>query len=160
MRALYDQVFDDYMKRKDAGLISKSKSITTVPTVVHIIKPNLSTVNEAEGAEQEQIDVLNLAFANNNVPFFFDLIEVQTHINSQWWSNGGNFKPQTRVGDMDTLNIWYNQPSGGLLGYATFPENGYNPEDGVVCLHTSVDGGSISNYNQGDTLVSHFVLFV
>ena len=53
------------------------------------------------------------------------------------------------------LNLYTASPSGGLLGWATFPWNlsGNRLMDGVVVLNQSVNGGNASPYNLGDTAV-------
>ncbi len=48
------------------------------------------------------------------------------------------------------LNIWLCNLGGGLLGYATFP-GGPASVDGVVCLYSSVPGGTAAPYNKGRT---------
>jgi len=148
-KKVYDAIYEDF--KKAGG--SKTNSVYVIPTVVHILKANSNTNNEAIGIEQEQIDILNEAMADSDSPFFFNMIEVKTWINSNWWNDSNDMKSSTRVGDMGTLNVWFNNPGGGLLGYATFPQNNYNANDGVVINHGAVNGGSISNYNLGDTLV-------
>jgi hypothetical protein len=52
------------------------------------------------------------------------------------------------------LNIWLCNLGGGLLGYATFPSSlaGSPSTDGVVCLYSTVPGGSAVPYNKGRTL--------
>ncbi len=48
------------------------------------------------------------------------------------------------------LNLWLCNLGQGLLGYAQFP-GGAAATDGVVCLYSSVPGGTASNYNKGRT---------
>lgn len=51
------------------------------------------------------------------------------------------------------LNFYTASPSGGLLGWATFPWNlsGNRLMDGVVVLNQAVNGGNAAPYNLGDT---------
>ena len=48
------------------------------------------------------------------------------------------------------LNLWLCNLGNGLLGYAQFP-GGAAATDGVVCLYSSVPGGTAGNYNGGRT---------
>ena len=48
------------------------------------------------------------------------------------------------------LNFWLGNLGNGLLGYAQFP-GGAAATDGVVCLFSSVPGGTATNYNGGRT---------
>jgi Pregnancy-associated plasma protein-A len=48
------------------------------------------------------------------------------------------------------LNVWLCNLGGGLLGYATFP-GGSAALDGVVCLYSTVPGGTATPYNKGRT---------
>jgi hypothetical protein len=50
------------------------------------------------------------------------------------------------------FNVWVCVLSDNLLGYATFPNDGYPNEQGVVIEYRSIPGGSFTNYNGGKTL--------
>lgn len=50
------------------------------------------------------------------------------------------------------LNVWVCNLSGGLLGVATFPDDGVPGEQGVVIQYSSVPGGGATNFNRGKTL--------
>lgn len=50
------------------------------------------------------------------------------------------------------FNVWVCPLSGGVLGYATFPNDGTPAEQGVVMDYRSLPGGSYPTYNGGKTL--------
>lgn len=50
------------------------------------------------------------------------------------------------------LNIWVCNLSNDILGYATFPNDGAEDEQGVVIASGSLPGGSAAGYNAGKTL--------
>jgi hypothetical protein len=62
-------------------------------------------------------------------------------------------KNALRKGTAKDLNLYFNRPSTGELGWATFPSSysGAPKMDGVVCDGRTVPGGSFSPYNEGDT---------
>ena len=62
-------------------------------------------------------------------------------------------KSALHVGNAGVLNFYTNNAGGYLLGWATFPfwYAGDPLMDGVVCLYSSLPGGSEVPYNEGDT---------
>jgi hypothetical protein len=71
-----------------------------------------------------------------------------------------SIKQQLRKGTARTLNIYTWEPKdrssgGATLGWATFPWSySVSPQmDGVVLLHSTINGGSDNGYNLGDTAV-------
>lgn len=126
-----------------------------VPVTFHVIQEyENSQENEVIGKIAAQMKVMNDAFAPH---FEFELVKTKYHVNANWWEDTnprGGVKPATREGGKNMMNVWWNKCSGGnLLGYATFPTNFIGSSDGIVNNHRSVDGGTIVNYNEGDTWV-------
>ena len=104
-----------------------------------------------------QMSVLNNAFAGTG--WSFSLVTTTRTTNTSWFNNCASVSTETamknalRQGTADDLNIYTCNPSGGLLGWATFPSsyNGNPKYDGVVLLYSSLPGGSAAPYNLGDT---------
>ena len=103
-----------------------------------------------------QINVLKNAYASWG--WNFNLVTTTRTTNSTWYtgcygSSESAMKNALRQGTADDLNIYSCSPSGGILGYATFPSSyASQPKlDGVVILYSSVPGGTASPYNLGDT---------
>jgi len=103
-----------------------------------------------------QMSVLSNAFAPWG--WTFNLVSTSRTTNTTWY-NGCYGSAETAMknalhqGTADDLNIYTCNPSGGILGYATFPSS-YNSaplKDGVVLLYSSLPGGSAAPYNLGDT---------
>ena len=104
----------------------------------------------------DQISVLNAAYGGWS--WQFSLVSVDRTTNSTWYANcyGSSettMKNALHKGTADDLNIYTCNPSGGILGYATFPSsyNGAKTKDGVVLLYASLPGGNAAPYNLGDT---------
>ncbi|MGH9945668.1 MAG: zinc metalloprotease [Pyrinomonadaceae bacterium] len=104
----------------------------------------------------DQINVLNNAYAPWG--WAFQLVSTDRTTNSTWYngcygSSETAMKNALHQGSADDLNIYTCNPSGGILGYATFPSsyNGAKLKDGVVVLYSSLPGGSAAPYNLGDT---------
>ena len=109
-----------------------------------------------------QIRVLNDAFSGGTggapTAFRFTLAGITRTNNPDWFNMGINSiqekraKADARQGGADALNI-YTTNADGFLGWATFPSS-YKSQpasDGVVILHSSLPGGSLYPYNEGDT---------
>lgn len=103
-----------------------------------------------------QISVLNSAFSSWG--WSFNLVATTRTTNATWYtgcygSSESAMKNALRQGTADDLNIYSCSPSGGILGYATFPSSyASQPNlDGVVILYSSVPGGTAAPYNLGDT---------
>jgi hypothetical protein len=131
----------------------------TIPVYFH----NVNNGNTAakgfvtDAQFQQQLDVLNAAYANTS--FVFTLAGIDRTTNKNWFSrcdNGRNesqMKAALRQGGKNALNLYTCSPGSNLLGWATFP-SGYNGApslDGVVVLHASLPGGNAAPYNLGDT---------
>lgn len=105
----------------------------------------------------DQIAVLNAAFAPTG--WSFQLAGPIARVNNPTWytgcygSAGSAMKNALHRGTAKDLNIYTCSPSGGILGYATFPAD-YDTApglDGVVLLDQSLPGGNAAPYNGGDT---------
>lgn len=131
----------------------------TIPVYWHVINngTSLSQGNIPDSQIASQINVLNAAYAAWG--WSFQLVATTRTTNSSWYTAGPGtsaeaaMKSALRQGSADDLNIYSNNPGGGLLGWATFPSS-YNSDpddDGIVILFSSVPGGSAAPYNLGDT---------
>lgn len=118
-----------------------------------------SAGNISDGMINAQINVLNAAYAGTG--FQFQLVSTDRTTNATWYNNcyattsssESAMKSALRKGTADDLNIYTCNPSGGILGYATFPSSYASAasKDGVVLLHSSLPGGTAAPYNLGDT---------
>jgi hypothetical protein len=147
----------EFLGRQGIAAREPMKTGGEINVYVHVIR-------EGEGAEkgdlpmeliQKQMDVLNEGFKSTG--WQFKLKEVDRTTNPDWYRAGPDdekaMKEALRKGTAQDLNIYFNRPGGGLLGWATFPdEYQNNPKlDGVVILNTTLPGGSNAPYNEGDT---------
>jgi len=131
----------------------------TIPVYVHIIKSSSGQgIGDGNGGSvSQQMNVLNSAYAGTG--FSFNLVSTDTTVNDAWFTAGpgtsaeAQMKSALRQGGANALNMYFSNPGGGLLGWATFPSSyTSNPsDDGVVILYTSLPGGSAGPYDEGDT---------
>ena len=148
-------------QRRDAGqpFAARANGSVNVPVVFHVINNGSSPAqgNVPDSQIAAQIQVLNAAYANT--PFKFTLSSVTRTTNAAWYgmtpgsAAESAAKSALRVGGSGTLNIYSANPSGDLLGWATFPSDyaGSPSADGVVVLFSSLPGGTAAPYNEGDT---------
>lgn len=131
----------------------------TINVYFHVINKGtgIANGNIPDSMITDQINVLNAAFAPTG--WSFTLVSTDRTTNSTWYNGCYSSTTETQMknalhkGTADDLNIYTCNPSGGILGYATFPSSyASNPaKDGVVLLHSSLPGGSAAPYNEGDT---------
>jgi hypothetical protein len=155
---------------------TSARAVVTIPVVFHVVY-NTAEQNVSNAAIAAQLKVLNDDYRKLNAGGQTD-VEVQfvmakrtpsgaattgierrfstysfstgtSTIDVKFLSKGGlNAWDATKY-----LNFWVCNLSGGLLGYATFPTSlATQPQsDGVVCLYSSLPGGSAAPYNLGRT---------
>ena len=157
------------------SLVSSALQVGSVTINVywHVINKGSGLANGdvTDAMIEQQIAVLNSAYANGDTgpddagatagaatPFKFVLAGIDRTTNATWYtgcygSSESAMKSALRAGSADDLNIYSCVPSGGILGYATFPSgsSATNKLDGVVVLDQSLPGGAAAPYNLGDT---------
>ena len=135
-----------------------------VPVYVHVIQSSESVGVVSDARIAAQMDVLNHSFdgatGGADTGVAFDLVGTDRTINSSWYTPDTlgveeAMKTALRRGGARTLNLYVADAGPGLLGWATFPSSySSDPDfDGVVVDNESLPGGSIANYNEGDTAV-------
>jgi hypothetical protein len=138
---------------------SVSTASTTVPTYVHVMAGKNGEGDVTNSQIRRQIDVLNDTFAGGEsseaaaTGFTFALAGIDRFYNDTWHKDGGSakYRSETRKGGADALNIWLVDFK--YLGIATFPWD-YEKHariDGIRVHFDSIPGGSIANYNLGET---------
>ncbi|HET8796651.1 MAG TPA: zinc metalloprotease [Thermoanaerobaculia bacterium] len=130
----------------------------------HVIRSSTGGGDVSDARLNSQITTLNNSFSGKGFTF---VRGTTSRINNGTWyamtpgsTAEQNAKYYYNTGDNGNandsryvLNFYTANPSGGTLGWATFPWNrASNPRmDGVVILHSAINGGSATNYNLGDT---------
>ncbi len=141
----------------------------TVDTVFHVISDEPLTRAEKRTRDTQiaaQVAVLNDAFAGKgaaagsvDTPFRFRYVTTTYTVNAAWSTMTPGSKEEKaakaalRRGDAGTLNVYAADIGGGLLGWATFPQQAkaQPSQDGVVILDESMPGGTAGVYSEGDT---------
>ena len=160
---------------------ARDAATLTVPVVFHIVLPDPSDVTDAQLQTQIDVlnkiygglnaDTVKIParfkplFGRAGIQFCLAKRtaddKVSTGIN-RYTTTQSSFTTNNNVKHASTgganawstssyLNIWICQLSGGVLGYATFPNTGSGSEQGVVIDYRSLPGGSFTNYNGGKT---------
>jgi hypothetical protein len=161
--------------------LNRTNAVVTIPVVVHVVyNTSAQNVPQSQIDAQIRVlnedyaklnaDVANTPSiyaglaANTNIQFVLaqrdpsgnpttGVVRKQTKTRS---FSSNDFVKYSSKGGSDAwprdkyLNLWLCNLGQGLLGYAQFP-GGAPATDGVVCLYSSVPGGSATNYNKGRT---------
>jgi Pregnancy-associated plasma protein-A len=144
---------------------SAASSTITIPVYFHVINKGAGIANGDVPATmiQRQVEVLNRSYGGAtggaSTGFRFVLAGITRTTNAVWYNMGygsieeRDAKAALRTGGANALNFYTANLGSSLLGWATFPWSYHSkPElDGVVCLFSSLPGGSAAPYNEGDT---------
>lgn len=142
--------------------------LVRIKTIVHVITAEDGTGGVTRHQVRRQMKVINDGFRGSTSPdaaatkFRFKLKRVHYVANDKWFNwdlkPNGNETPAAKQakrklhrGGWSTLNVYIANLGSGLLGYATFPQDGKLKLDGLVVLNESLPGGSAAPYNEGDT---------
>jgi hypothetical protein len=149
--------YEDWLE-KNGHLDGDVRTSRTIEVIFNCIRNSSgSQGNVTTSQMSQQISILNSAFSGTGVSFvwrYYRYINNSTYFGMTPGSSAeANCKNTYHYGDNRWLNIYSANPSGGLLGWATFPwDYSSKPNmDGVVLLYTSVPGGSGAPFNLGDT---------
>ncbi|HKP72109.1 MAG TPA: zinc metalloprotease [Pyrinomonadaceae bacterium] len=158
--------------RMAQGLSAERTGTVNVNVYFHVITNTSGQGNVSDQAIAQQIAVLNQAYSGGtggaNTIYRFTLVGTDRTANNTWYTTTDGttaerqMKTALRKGGAADLNLYTNNMGGGLLGWATFPSSYASDPlmDGVVCLYSSLPGGTASPYNLGDTAtheVGHWV---
>jgi hypothetical protein len=147
------------LRLKGVSAKKAAAATATVPVYVHVMRDNAGNGDVTDAQITEQIAVLNRTFAGQesgsaaDTGFSFSLAGTFRYNNNQWHQDkqSASYRKRTRLGGADALNIWLVDFK--YLGVATFPwDYQRNPGvDGIRVHYASLPGGSIANYNLGET---------
>ncbi|MEM8559571.1 MAG: PKD domain-containing protein [Bacteroidota bacterium] len=152
-----------YVERFAPRTFERMQTVT-IPVAFHVVTRTDGTGDVPNSQLEDQIDVMNDAFAP--VGFQFTLASIDRTANNAWYNHeagSGNeraMKQALAISPETTLNFYTGKPRArqlfflvDILGYATFPftypEN--DPLHGVVVDYQSLPGGALREFNEGDT---------
>jgi hypothetical protein len=153
---------DKSLKTFQRDLRRSSVSAAEINVYFHVIISSSGEGDIPARMLREQIKVLNASYGGATggapTPFSFQLADTDRTVNDEWFSAGPGtaaeaaMKAALHRGGAADLNFYTNDGA-GYLGWATFPfwYAGDPLDDGVVCLYSSLPGGTTVPYNEGDT---------
>jgi len=150
------------------GALLREKGVTradlkaataSVPVYVHVMAAADGSGDVSDTQIAQQISVLNNTFSGGesrhaaDTGFSFYLAGANRYYNDSWHQDhaSSKYRKATRQGGADALNIWLVDFK--YLGIATFPWD-YDHAGGIdgIRVHwDSLPGGSIANYDLGET---------
>jgi hypothetical protein len=130
-----------------------------IPTYVHVMASSTGEGDVTDRQISDQIAVLNKTYGGGesreaaDTRYTFQLVDTERYYNDLWHLDRQSnvYRSQTRMGGANALNIWL--VDFAYLGIATFPWD-YEKQPGIdgIRVHwDSLPGGSINNYNLGET---------
>ncbi|HEU4887963.1 MAG TPA: zinc metalloprotease [Thermoanaerobaculia bacterium] len=167
-----EQAAAEMASRTSGNRFATEATTVTIGVYVHVITSASGAGNISDTVIANQIRVLNDSYSGltggYNTKFRFALISTDRTANNTYFTAGYGTAAETAMktalhkGTAKDLNMYFNQPSTGELGWATFPSSYASKPlmDGIVCDGRTVPGGSFSPYNEGDTAtheVGHWV---
>jgi hypothetical protein len=158
--------------RTGRSMIETNATTVTINVYVHVLTNTSGAGNVTDTQISNQIRVLNDSYSGItggvNTKFRFALASTDRTANNTYFAAAYGSTAETQMknalhkGTARDLNLYFNQPSSGELGWATFPSSYASKPlmDGVVCDGRTVPGGTFDPYNEGDTAtheVGHWV---
>jgi hypothetical protein len=149
----------DAILDRQRGKPSTGTASVSIPVYVHVMAAKDGTGNVTDAQIADQVAVLNTTFAGAEssdaaqTGYTFTLAGTDRFFNDTWHRDGSSskYRKATRQGGANALNMWL--VDFNYLGIATFPWD-YAKQPGIdgVRVHwDSLPGGSIANYNLGET---------
>ena len=144
------------IERRTAELLrasgKRASAGASVPVYVHVMRDDAGNGDVTDQQISQQIAVLNNSFSETG--YSFTLAAAPQRYNNDVWHkdrSSTKYRALTRQGGANALNIWLVDFK--YLGIATFPwDYARNPDiDGIRVHYASLPGGSIANYNLGET---------
>lgn len=161
--AIETQFMEELLYGRGGFQTDSISSPVSITVNFHVIRSSTGAGDVSDTRLNSQIATLNSAF--NGRGFTFVRGTTDRTNNSTWYTMGHGTTAEANCKNYFTgfasnnsayvLNFYTAAPGGGLLGWATFPwDRASNPRmDGVVILNSSINGGTATNYNLGDTAV-------
>ncbi len=138
----------------------------TIPVYVHIILSDTGEGDVSDANIAAQISALNAGFAGQQSPggfntsFRFQFVSTNRTLNTVWY-NATQYSPEEaamkialRQGSADDLNLYVQNMSGGLGGWAEsyWASSGMH-WDGITVRNIAMPGGAATGKNLGDVAV-------
>lgn len=141
----------------DLDLPSAATTQVTIRVAFHVVRHDDGSADVPDSQLNAQMAVLNAAYAPYG--YQFTLVSTNRTNNTAWSTHSPGSAEETAmkntlaVEPATTLNVYFCDLAGGLLGYATFPWMYLESSSmhGVVVLYSSVPGGTAAPYNEGDS---------
>jgi hypothetical protein len=132
-----------------------------VDVYVHVIQAGSTVAKGHLSATKvkKQVAALTTAFQASGLDITFTVAGTDYTTNTSWYAMSygsaeeAAAKAALHTGTSADLNLYFASPTGGLLGWSTFPwDYTADPtDDGVVLLNTTWPGGSAAGYDLGYT---------